>query len=101
MYRFHRSGRAASFTQFPVVVQWAKEVADYVSTNYPEATVHVFTEQFGATGTIHWHADYDDIATLDRVGNQLATDEAYNALIGKSKGYFIQGSLRDTLLLSV
>lgn len=101
MYRFHRSARAASFTQFPVVVQWAKEVADYVSANYPETTVLVFTEQYGANGTIHWYADYDDIATLDRVGKQLNTDEGYNALIGKSKGYFIPGSLRDTLLMSV
>ena len=101
MIRFHRSARAAGSTPFPVVVQWAKEVADYVSSNYPESSVSVFAEQFGAVGTIHWYADYEDIATLDRVSSQLNVDEAYWAVISKSSGYFIEGSIKDTVVQSV
>lgn len=101
MVRFHRSARAAAGTTFPEVVQWAKEVADYVTSNYPEATILAFAEQYGAVGTIHWYADYEDIATLDRVGSQLNTDEGYWAIMGKGTDLFIEGSVNDTVMASV
>ncbi|MBW8011739.1 MAG: hypothetical protein FVQ83_10945 [Chloroflexi bacterium] len=61
----------------------------------------MFTEQYGAVGTIHWYADYEDVATLDRVGGQLSSDEGYYALLGKATDLFIQGSTKDTLMASV
>ena len=101
MVRFHRSARAAADTTFPEVVQWAKEVADYVTSNYPEATILAFAEQYGAVGTIHWYADYEDIATLDQVGSQLLTAEGYWAVIATGTGLFIEGSAHDTVMASV
>jgi len=101
MVRFHRTARAAAGTTFLEVVQWSKEVADYVTSNYPEATVLVFAERYGAVGTIHWYADYEDVATSDRVASQLLTDEGYWAVVGKATDLFIEGSVNDTLMSSV
>ena len=101
MVRFHRSARTAVGARFPETVQWAKEVAEYINSKYPDATVLVFAEQYGAVGTIHWYADYEDIATLDRVGSQLLTDEGYWGILGKAADLFIEGSTKDTLMTSV
>ena len=101
MLRFHRSARTAVGARFPEAVQWAKEVTEYINSKYPEATLLAFAEQYGAVGTIHWYVDYEDIATLDRVGSQILTDEGYWAILGKAADLFIEGSTKDTLMVSV
>ena len=101
MVRFHRSARISKGAMLPEALKWAKEVAEYLNSNYPETAVLVFVEQYGAAGTIHWYADYEDIATLDRLGSQLLADEGYQAILNKSTDLFIEGSTNDTLMASV
>ena len=99
--RFHRSARTARGRRLPEALGWAKEVAEYINSNYSEATILVFAEQYGAAGTIHWYADYEDIATLDRIGSQLLADEGYQSILDNAAELFIEGSINDTVMASV
>ena len=101
MVRFHRSARTARGRRLLQALQWAKEVAEYINSKYPEATVLVFAEQFGAQGTVHWYADYEEIATLDRIGSELLADEEYQSILDNAAELFIEGSVNDTLMVSV
>ena len=101
MVRFHRSARTARGRRLLEAIQWAREVAEYINSKYSEATVLVFVEQFGAQGTIHWYADYEDVATLDRIGSELLADEGYQSILENAAELFIEGSVNDTLMASV
>jgi hypothetical protein len=100
MIRFQRFAQARG-DKFLEAAQWAKEVTEYINSNYPEASVQVFTEQYGAYGAIYWHSDAEDIATIDRFGAQLMTDEGYLTLLSQSEGYFIEGATKDTLMQTI
>jgi hypothetical protein len=84
------------------VVQWAKDIADYVNRAVrPAGPFQVFVEVFGATGTVHWIADFQDLATLERSINQLGEDHEYLALVRADIEKVVPGSLRDKVLRSV
>ena len=100
MVRFHRSARTARGRRFLEALGWAKEVAEYINSKYPEATILVFAEQYGAAGTIHWYADYEDVATVDRIGSELLAGEDYQSILDNSAELFIEGSINDTLMRS-
>ena len=100
MIRFQRTaevsrGKAAEATQ------WAKEVTEYINTRFPEAQLLVFEPRFGALNVIHWIADLEDLASLDRLQQQLGVDEGYLELLSKSIELFIEGSTVDTVLTSI
>ena len=100
MIRFQRTagvsrGKGAEATQ------WAKEVTEYVNTHFPELPLLVFEPRFGALNTIHWIADLEDLASLDRWQEQLGADEGYLELLSKSTDLFIAGSIVDTVLTSI
>lgn len=100
MFRFHRTGHA-SRGKFLEALQWAKEVAEYINTNYSPVSVQAYSEVFGDLGKVHWYADYEDLATIERINAQLQTDQGYQAMIKKSENLFIEGSGQDTLIQSL
>jgi hypothetical protein len=81
--------------------QFAKEVTAYLNSKYPQYSVQVYMEAFGATGTIHWFADYRDLAAAEHAAGQLFSDPGYLAILGKSSGLFIEGSMHDTLMMQL
>jgi len=100
MIRFQRSAKAKG-GKFPQAILFAKEITEYLNTNYSAASIQVFAEQFGNTGTIYWCVDYEDLATIDGVNAQLMGDQEYWALVSKSPEFFIEGSIKDTLMGAV
>ena len=83
-------------------VQWAKEAAAYLDTLRPgQPPVQVFTEVLGASGTVHWSSDWEDLAAVERFAAQLQADERWQALLGRSVDLFVEGTLRDRALRSV
>ncbi len=100
MFRFHRTARI-SRGKLPDGVQWAKEVAGYINTKYAPVSVQAYAEVFGDIGKIHWYADYEDLATVERINAQLQADQGYWALLGKAADLFVEGSVHDTLIQSL
>ena len=100
MFRFHRIARV-SRGKFLEAVQWAKEVAGYINTKYAPVSVQAYAELFGDVGTVHWYADYEDLATIERINAQLLTDQGYWAMLNKAADLFIEGSVHDTLIQSL
>ena len=100
MIRFQRTagvsrGKGAEATQ------WAKEVTEYINTHFPEVQLLVFAPRFGALNTIHWIADVEDLASLDRWQQQIGADEGYLELLSKATDLLIAGSIVDAVLMSI
>lgn len=100
MFRFHRISRA-KIGKFRDAVLWAKDVAEYLNTNYAPVSVQAYAELFGEVNTIHWYADYEDLAALERMNAQLMADQGYQALLNKANDLFIEGGTQDTLIQSI
>ena len=100
MYRFHRIARA-SRGYGPQAMQWAVEVANYINANYDSISVQAFVENFGDVGTVHWYADFEDMATFESFNMRLNADQEYWALVKNGAEFFIEGNTHDTLTQSL
>lgn len=58
-------------------------------------------EALGRFGQIHSFADADDIATIEKVNNELNADEGYQAPLAKAAAVFIEGSGHDSLVITL
>ena len=99
MIRHQRSGRAKAGKAWEVI-QFAKEVADFVNTKYAPVSVQVYSELFGDLNTIYWQTDYADLATLEEIHAKLTSDPDYLAIVSKGSDMFIEGTLHDKLMKS-
>jgi len=68
MYKLIRTARVRGAGRLGETIAWAKEVAEYVTAQYPLVQVQAFTQRFGTVGAIYWTIDVDseDLAELDR-----------------------------------
>ncbi|UCF90551.1 MAG: hypothetical protein JSW39_19965 [Desulfobacterales bacterium] len=98
--RLHRSARISD-GMTRQAFKFAEEITDYLNAKYPQHPVTVYLEAFGAVGTIHWFVDYRDLAAVERSAAELFSDPGYLAILGKAPGLFIEGSMRDTLLMQM
>lgn len=100
MIRFQRSIRSSG-NNAGATIAWAKEVTDLLNGKYAGTTVQAFAHRFGNVSIIVWQADFDTLAGLDDYQHTLNTDEEYWALVEKSTGLFVEGSVDDTVLESL
>lgn len=99
MIRFQRSAQTKKL--FPEAVAWAKGVAEFVNARHTDAKLEVFTSRFGPITTVYWTADLEDLAALDRWQLAITADQDYWRKIADVYGILIEGSLVDTVLMSV
>lgn len=95
MVRWQRSIRAKG-TKILQAIQWAKEVTDYVNGKQPDYKVQVFSSAFGDVNMLVWHADFEDLAALDKYGKFFNMDQGYQELVMKAAELFIEGSVYDS-----
>ena len=100
MIRYIRSARSMH-GRGGEAIKWANEVTDYISAQYKEVKLSVFTARFGSMNNIYWYADVADLATLDRWQKQIGTDQGYRNLRRKAVDLFVQDSVQDMVLSSV
>jgi predicted TIM-barrel fold metal-dependent hydrolase len=105
MYRLLRTARVRGGGRLGEAIAWARDVAEYVTAQYPLVQVQAFTQRFGTVGAIYWTIDVDseDLAELDRFLNEVAQDTEYNSKIAEAAKaeLFVPGSVQDTLLQSL
>ena len=99
MIKYIRSARAQA-GKGREAVQWAREVADWLNAHQPGSNIQVFTEVFGASGTIYWLSDAEDLATIERLTAERQAPSDWQALTARGAELVLPGSMRDTLLRS-
>lgn len=100
MIRWTRSLRIASGKFYPQAMQWAKEIAEFVSKKY-KIQVSVYMDTFGEIGTIRWFCDYEDLASLEKVMNQLNADQDYWPKVIQASDFIMQGTVKDTVMRAI
>jgi len=96
MIRFQRSLQISQ-SKGVEATKWSKEVTAFLNGKYLDTSVQLFEHRFGVINTLVWHLDFDNLASLDKYQKTLNVDEEYLALVGKSLGLFMEGSLVDTV----
>jgi hypothetical protein len=97
MIRFERTMRVRVGKH---ATNWAKEIANYLDTVHGNPQIRLFRSRFGNISTLHWIADFDDLAALEAWQRKVGADAGYRELIKKSFDIVIDGSVEDTVLES-
>ena len=82
-------------------MHWAKELVEYINAKYPNTSLQLFKSRFGDVFAVYWIADFEDLVALDEWQEQIGADEGYRELIKKSLDIVVDGTVRDTLMISV
>ena len=98
MIRFQRSAQTKK--PFPEAVAWAKGVADYINSQSDGSQLQVFTSRFGPVTTVHWIADFENLAALDGWQMHIMGDGGYWQKVADVYTVLIEGSILDTVMMS-
>lgn len=97
MFRFTRSAAVRTAAGLPVAMQFAQEVTTYVNKQHGVA-MRWGVESYGSP-RIHWHFDIDSVDKMQQMNVKLMQDREYGALLAKHQEIWLEGSLRDTLVV--
>ena len=100
MIRFERTLRAVG-GKGREATAWAQEVTTYLNGNFAETNLQVFAQRFGDVNTISWQADFDSLESLNAYQRAINSDVGYWQLVDKTDGFFMEGSINDTVLESL
>ncbi|MBT4266047.1 MAG: hypothetical protein HOK67_08270 [Deltaproteobacteria bacterium] len=99
MIRWMRTASlAARGTETMNAIAWAKEISDFTKKYEGASSVNFYMNSFGEISTVHWFADYEDLATFDKVQKQILEDPKFFEMLEKGKDYVVEGSAYDTVM---
>ncbi len=80
-------------------IKWAKEVADYVNTNYG-TNLFVYSQRYGENpiGTIFWVGSFETTSSFEEISMNLGQDEGYITKIGPGSELIVGGTTYDNFL---
>lgn len=99
MYRFTRTVTVNTAANTPAALQWAGEVTAYLNKAYA-LNAKFGIEIFGAA-RIHWYHDTDSLDKLTGINAKLMQDREYIGLLEKGRGLWLEGALKDTVVVIV
>ncbi len=81
-------------------VQWARELAEYVSAQCPALSMTAYYEIYGHSGRVYWLAEAESVGAIDSEFERIARDAGYQQRLAASleQGLFAADSVRDVLL---
>lgn len=100
MIRFQRSLRAIG-GKGREATAWAQEVTTYLNSKFGETNLQVFAQRFGDINTLIWQGDFDSLTSLNSYQQAINRDQGYWELVDKTEGFFMEGSISDTVLESL
>lgn len=80
------------------VIAWAKEISEFTKKYEGATSVNFYINAFGNIGTVYWFADYEELATLDRIHAQILSDPAFFEILDRGKDFIKRGSVCDTVM---
>jgi len=99
MIRWTRSARIVP-GKYMEAMHWAKEIAEFSNKKHGTQTT-VYLDSFGEYGTIRWFWDCNDLATWEKVVNQLFADPEYLQRVSQGPALLVPGSVFDTVMRSI
>ena len=99
MIRWMRTARIAQ-GKYAEALQFGKDIVAYIKKYEGIADVGVYLDSFGDVGTIRWMADYKDLASFEKVANQIYADPEWFQKIQAIEELFLAGSVHDTIMRS-
>ncbi len=100
MYQITRSATLKNASFVPKAIGWGKEMTGFVNKNYPGFNVTLGVEMFGKTA-IHWTYQSKSLAELEAANGKMLQDQKYWAMIESGKDFWVEGSLKDTIVMLV
>ena len=101
MVRFVRTIRVKGGRMMEAI-SWAKEMAAHVQKKYGVEKVQVYMQSFGDISSIHWTAEYADLAALEKTQLQILADPDYfKRIVAAMPDLFVDGSVNDLVLREV
>ena len=98
MIRWTRSAKIVP-AKYMEAIHWAKEIAEFISKKHGVQTT-VYMDSFGEYGTVRWFADHPDLASLEKFGHQIFTDQEYLQRLSQAPDLLVPGSVFDTVMRS-
>ena len=75
-----------------------KEITEYFDKKYPSLSGRLYLEKSNEVTTVHWFADYQDLASFRRINTELGSDEEFRAIWRKIISFIVEGTIQQTLL---
>lgn len=97
MVRWMRKARIAP-GKFIEAMGFATEIATYVKKFEGLPPVHVFVDSFGDMTTLRWVVDYESLAAMETVSQQMMSDQEYLQKVNSSSHLLIPGSVKDVVM---
>lgn len=100
MYKITRTATLKNAAMLPKAVGWSKELTGFVNANYKGFDLNVGVEMFGKAA-IHWSYQAKTLADLEAANLKLMQDQKYWSMIESGKDFWVEGSLKDTIVMVV
>ena len=97
MYSFSRHATLINASVTPKAIGYSMELTGYVNKTYG-INMRVGMEMFGQ-GRIHWTFDFDSLDKLSALNAKLIEDKQYWAMLEKGREYWVDGSLKDVVVM--
>lgn len=81
-------------------MKFAAAVSSYIEDNWGIPMTWGM-EVGGTFGTVHWFADYTDMAQLEETLGRTMTDEGYQKLLEDAADLFVVGETSDTIVYTM
>jgi hypothetical protein len=99
MVRWTRSARIASGKGMQAM-QWAKEITEWSNKKY-NLQMTVYLDYFGEVGNVRWFVDYESLAALEKIRDQILGDQEYWQKVNQSTDLLVDGSAFDTVMRAI
>ena len=97
MYRFVRTATVRTAAEQAKALQWAGEVCGYLNRKF-QVGLRFGVEVFGEL-KLYWFADSASSEKLVAQHAEMLKDQGYLGLLEQAKPLFIEGSLKDVVVL--
>jgi hypothetical protein len=82
-------------------IEFATGIVEYSKKYEGVADVNIYLDSFGEIGTMRWMADYDNLAALEKVADQIRDDQEWFKKVEQMGDLFIEGSINDIVMRSL
>jgi len=100
MVRWMRSAQIAP-GKYLQAMEFAKEISEFSQKYEGASSVGVFLDSFGSVGTIRWFVDYENLASFEKISDQIMADPEWFKKIEEATDLFIEGNTYDEVMRAI
>ena len=81
-------------------MQHTKEMVEFSKKYEGVPPVETFLQSFGEVGVIHSMADYEDLASFEKMTQQVLADPAYFQKLQEGKDLYVHSTIKTVVMRS-